>query len=80
MVLSLKLMGIEKPEELDWLDPPEEKALHQALRQLFLLDAIDRDARLTPCGAEMAKLPLEPCLSKTMLRARELGCTATAAR
>jgi len=21
MVLSLKLMGIEKPEELDWLDP-----------------------------------------------------------
>jgi hypothetical protein len=34
MVLSLKQMGVDKPEQLDWLDPPDATALQQAMRQV----------------------------------------------
>ncbi|EOD36403.1 ATP-dependent RNA helicase [Emiliania huxleyi CCMP1516] len=74
VVLSLKEMGA-----LDWLDPPEPEAVHAALRQLFLLGALDGRGELTAAGAAMAQLPLEPSLSKTMLTAAALGCRDEAA-
>lgn len=79
VVLSLKEMGVARPEALDWLDPPEPEAVHAALRQLFLLGALDGRGELTAAGAAMAQLPLEPSLSKTMLTAAALGCRDEAA-
>ena len=49
------------------------------MRELFLLGALDRDGGLTPLGAAMARLPIEPRLSRTLLRAAELGCLETTA-
>ena len=49
------------------------------VRELFLLGALDRDGGLTPLGAAMARLPIEPRLSRTLLRAAELGCLETTA-
>ena len=43
---------------VDWLDPPEPAALRQAVRELFLLGALDRDGGLAPLGAAMARLPI----------------------
>lgn len=53
--------------------------MHAALRQLFLLGALDGRGELTAAGAAMAQLPLEPSLSKTMLTAAALGCRDEAA-
>jgi ATP-dependent RNA helicase DHX8/PRP22 len=72
-------MGIRDMLGLDWLDPPETNALRQAARQLFLLDAIDANGDLTPCGVTMARLPVEPSLSKVLLSAAASNCLLPAA-
>ena len=74
VILALKSMGIDEPHAIDWLDPPEEVALRAALRSLFLLGALDADGSLTSIGATMSRLPVEPCLSRVLLAASELGC------
>lgn len=50
------------------------EALEDALRQLFILDAIDGDGRVTPLGKEMARLPLDPCLARMLIAAANLSC------
>ncbi|KAK9832232.1 hypothetical protein WJX74_003796 [Apatococcus lobatus] len=58
----------------DYLDPPQPEALEDALRQLFILDAIDSDGKVTPLGKEMARLPLDPCLARMLIAAANLSC------
>lgn len=45
--------------------------LEDALRQLFVLDAIDEDGHITPLGKKMAKFPLDPSLSRALVAAAE---------
>ena len=78
-VLQLKGMGLTRLHSFDWLDPPDPTSLHQAVRQLFLLGALDRDGNLTQNGRAMAKLPIEPCLARTLLSAIGNDCLDAAA-
>ena len=50
------------------------EALEDALRQLFILDAIDGQGEVTPLGSQMARLPLDPCLARMLIAAANLGC------
>jgi len=54
----------------DFLDRPDSESLRHALKQLFLLDAIDTNGRLRTLGSELAKLPLEPTFSKALLASK----------
>ena len=49
-------------------------ALEDALRQLYLLDALDSDGRVTALGRAMCALPLEPSLARSLLAAVDLDC------
>ena len=48
--------------------------MEDALRQLYLLGAINVDGHITNLGRHMAQLPLDPPLSRTLLAADELRC------
>lgn len=76
VVLYLKSLELEDMDVLrfDFLDRPKESALKDALKQLYVLDAIDENGKITKIGKEMAPLPLEPNLARTMLEAKKLGC------
>lgn len=52
---------------------PFQSSLCEALRQLYVLDALDVDGGLTPLGTTMAGLPLEPALARALLEAHTLG-------
>jgi len=54
------------------------ESLEDALRQLYLIDAIDENGQITEVGRIMAELPLEPSLSRTLIEANELGCLSQA--
>nr|CAB3489759.1 unnamed protein product [Digitaria exilis] len=54
------------------------ESLEDALRQLYLIDAIDENGQITDNGRIMAELPLEPSLSRTLIEANELGCLSQA--
>eukprot|EP00897_Mesotaenium_endlicherianum_P008574 jgi/Mesen1/7745/ME000407S06973 len=74
---SLRLPGLDVLS-FAFLDRPASAALQDALRQLYVLDAIDADGRVTPLGLRMAELPLEPALARMLLAAQDLHCTGAA--
>eukprot|EP00850_Spirogloea_muscicola_P002320 SM000009S23449 [mRNA] locus=s9:45710:49660:- [translate_table: standard] len=76
VALHLKSLELEAMDLLnfEFLDRPSTEALEDALRQLYVLDAINGDGKITVLGKQMAVLPLEPALARTLLAALELGC------
>ncbi|KAL2903601.1 putative pre-mRNA-splicing factor ATP-dependent RNA helicase DEAH4 [Bienertia sinuspersici] len=74
---SLDLPGIDVLK-FDFLDPPSYGSLGDALRQLYLIDAIDENGAITNVGRIMADIPLEPSLSRTLIAANENGSLSQA--
>ncbi|KAK1572130.1 hypothetical protein Q3G72_028075 [Acer saccharum] len=72
-VLYLKSLDLTDIDILkfDFLDPPSAESLRDALKQLYLIDAIDESGSITTFGRTMAELPLEPSLSRTLMEANE---------
>ncbi|KAF4378789.1 hypothetical protein F8388_006240 [Cannabis sativa] len=79
-VLYLKSLDLRDIDILkfDFLDPPSSESLEDALKQLYLIDAIDENGLITSIGRTMAELPLEPSLSRTLIEANEYGCLSQA--
>ncbi|CAK9137322.1 unnamed protein product [Ilex paraguariensis] len=79
-VLYLKSLDLPDIDILkfNFLDPPSSESLEDALKQLYLIDAIDDNGSITSVGRTMAELPLEPSLSRTLLEANECGCLSQA--
>ncbi len=50
------------------------EALEDALRQLYVMGALDEDGAITPAGRRMASLPLDPALGAAALAAARLRC------
>ncbi|XP_028276111.1 ATP-dependent DNA/RNA helicase DHX36 [Parambassis ranga] len=56
------------------LDPPTEKAVNLAIRNLTDLNALDYAENLTALGFHLARLPVEPHIGKLILFGALLGC------
>ncbi|RZC89521.1 hypothetical protein C5167_027065 [Papaver somniferum] len=79
-VLYLKSLGLPGMDvlKLDFLDPPSRDSLEDALKQLYLIGAVDESGAITQVGRTMSELPLEPSLSRTLIEANECGCLSQA--
>ncbi|CAA7043469.1 unnamed protein product [Microthlaspi erraticum] len=79
-VLYLKSLDLPDIDILkfDFLDAPSSESLEDALKQLYLIDAIDENGAITSIGRTMSGLPLEPSLSRTLIEANENGCLSQA--
>ncbi|XP_051934615.1 ATP-dependent DNA/RNA helicase DHX36 [Hippocampus zosterae] len=56
------------------LDPPTEKAVNLAIKNLKDLNALDHSENLTALGFHLARLPVEPHIGKLILFGALLGC------
>uniref|UniRef100_A0A3Q2PRE9 RNA helicase n=1 Tax=Fundulus heteroclitus TaxID=8078 RepID=A0A3Q2PRE9_FUNHE len=56
------------------LDPPSEKAVNLAIKNLTYLNALDHTENLTALGFHLARLPVEPHIGKLILFGALLGC------
>ncbi|KAI9014057.1 P-loop containing nucleoside triphosphate hydrolase protein [Hyaloraphidium curvatum] len=75
VVLDLKKMGIEDVLGFGFIDPPDPEMELDAMRQLYLLGALDADGRLTKEGGMMAEFPVSPHLARAIIAAaREFRC------
>lgn len=74
VVLQLKALGINNLLQFDFVDAPSTESLERALDHLFLLGAMKGDGRLTVTGRRMAEFPMDPSLSKCIIRGCALGC------
>lgn len=74
VVLSLKCMGVDNVVDFQYLDPPEERMVLEALRQLYYFQAIDIEGTVTTMGKQLVEFPLQPSLGRVVIRSRQLDC------
>ncbi len=74
VVLQLKCVGIGNVIEFRYLDPPDEKMILEALRQLYYFEAIDDNGTVTVLGKQIVEYPLQPSLARILIRSKQLDC------
>ncbi|MEE3093370.1 MAG: ATP-dependent RNA helicase HrpA [Pseudomonadota bacterium] len=67
-MIDLKLGDIER---FPFIDPPQKGAIAGGFQLLHALGAIDEHRRLTERGRDMARLPIDPTVSRMILQARD---------
>ena len=75
-VLKLLDFGIQQPHKFSFIESPGAENLQHAMKNLASLGAVEIEAEranLTELGRKMAKLPLDPRLSKLVLLCIEAG-------
>eukprot|EP00826_Nyctotherus_ovalis_P030918 TRINITY_DN2468_c0_g1_i6.p1 TRINITY_DN2468_c0_g1~~TRINITY_DN2468_c0_g1_i6.p1 ORF type:complete len:473 (-),score=119.98 TRINITY_DN2468_c0_g1_i6:93-1466(-) len=73
-ILTLKSMGIKDVVNFDFIDSPGKDSILHALKQLYLIRALDKNGELTSLGRELSKLPLEPSYARTLVASSFFGC------
>jgi ATP-dependent helicase HrpB len=66
LLLDCAIWGVADPQTLRWIDAPTPAALAEARRRLIDMGALDADARPTPHGRAVARLPVVPRLAHMM--------------
>jgi len=70
VILRMKALGLGAVEEFPFVEPPPRRAIADGYALLGELNAVDDDNALTPIGAELARLPLDPRIGRMILEAR----------
>ncbi|CAL8104557.1 unnamed protein product [Calicophoron daubneyi] len=75
VILKLKVMGIDDVATFDLMNRPNEQFVKAAVKRLVELGALDEQGQITELGRTMAYMPLEPELSKMLIKSAELQCS-----
>ena len=70
-MLYLKVLGVDDVLAFDYLDAPAPEAISIALKQLYVLGALDANGAVTTLGKEISGLPLDPPLVREALSCHE---------
>jgi ATP-dependent helicase HrpA len=70
VILRMKSLNLGTVEDFPFLEPPPKRAIADGYQLLAELGAVDEFNELTPTGAELARLPLDPRVGRMILEAR----------
>ncbi|MEY2685531.1 MAG: ATP-dependent helicase HrpB, partial [Pseudomonadota bacterium] len=70
VILRMKSLHLGVVEDFPFLEAPTRRAITDGYQLLQELGAVDEQNELTPLGAELAKLPLDPRVGRMILEAR----------
>jgi ATP-dependent helicase HrpA len=70
LLLRLAADGLGQAEDFPFIDAPDSRALNDGYRLLQELQALDDERRITRRGTAMARLPLDPRLSRALLESQ----------
>lgn len=71
VILRMTSLKLGEPAKFPFLDPPSNRAIQDGYALLSELGALDRQRRLTAHGRLMARLPLDPRISRMIIEARD---------
>jgi ATP-dependent helicase HrpA len=77
VILRMLFLRLGNPRAFPFLDPPGDRSIKDGFDVLSELGALKRkgqDAELTPNGKLMARLPLDPRISRMLIEARKESC------
>jgi len=67
-------MGIHDVMNFEFMEPPDRDQIFSALKQLYLLGALDENGRITALGHEMTKLPIDVPYAKALIASLFMNC------
>lgn len=73
VILRMKSLRLGDVARFPFLEAPSPRAIADGYQLLNELGAVDEANELTPMGAELAKLPLDPRVGRMILEARSRG-------
>ncbi len=76
VILRMAALALGDVAAFPFVEPPGPRAIADGYQLLQELGAVDAERRLTPLGAELARLPVDPRVGRMVLAARERGCVA----
>ena len=76
LLLRLAADHLGDAESFPFIDPPDSRALADGYRLLQELEAMDAERGITARGRAMARLPLDPRLSRALLESRRFHAEA----
>ena len=75
VVLAMRAFRLGAIEEFPFIEPPDVRAVRDALRLLHELEAL-KDDELTESGRMMARLPVDPRLARMLIEGSRTGALA----
>ena len=76
VILRMKSLHLGEVEDFPFLDPPLPKAVSDGYGLLAELGAVDDANDLTEIGRQLARVPLDPCIARMILAAKQEGSLA----
>lgn len=73
VILRMKALGLTQIEQFPFVQAPPAKAIGDGYHLLQELGAFDAQNNLTDIGRALAKLPIDPRVSRMILAARDMG-------
>ena len=74
VILQMVSLKLGRPDQFPFIDPPNRSAIRDGYRLLQELGAISTKNELTAAGRFMADLPIDPCIARILLEAKEDNC------
>jgi len=77
VILQMRALRLGRIEDFPFLDKPDPRTIRDAYETLLELGALDGhggNAKLTPVGQSLARLPIDPRIGRMVLAAAEEGC------
>jgi ATP-dependent helicase HrpA len=79
VVLRMAALGLGDVDAFPFVDPPDRRAVRDAVALLHELGAVEDDdpdvpPRLTPIGRRLARLPIDPRIGRMLLEGDRNGC------
>ena len=74
VILQMISLNLGNPSKFPFVDPPSKNAISEGYRLLTELGAIDQRRQLTAHGKIMADLPIDPCIARIIIEAKENNC------
>ncbi len=74
VILQMKAYRLGRIEEFPFIEPPDYRQVRDGYQSLFELGALDENNELTDLGRLMARLPIDPKVSRMIVAARDLDC------
>jgi len=75
VMLQMKAMGIHDVFQFDYMESPDRLSILLALKQLFLLEAVNDAGEITELGHKLAQFPLDPTYAVCLLSSVAYECS-----
>jgi ATP-dependent helicase HrpA len=70
VILQMKSLKLGPIEEFPFLEKPNARLIADGYQTLLELGAVDKASQLTPLGAQLARLPIDPRIARMILAAQ----------